>query len=214
MNYNLLIDSFLETVYITVIVSCLVFLFGLIIGVSLYALQADRLYGNIKLYKLLSAIINILRSIPFIILLIILIPFTNLIIGKITGANAALPALVVCVTPMFGRLVENTLLDLPPELLELGHVLNLTNKQLITKVLLKESMPAILGSFTSVIIAIIGYGAMAGVIGAGGLGSFAYTYGFQRNNQIAIWSSTILILLLIFIIELVSKKIIKKIDHR
>lgn len=214
MDYNQLVTALGETIYITIIVSSLVFLLGLIIGVLLYCLQTKELIGSARMYKLVSGIVNVLRAIPFIILLILLMPFTNLIVGKITGANAAIPALVISVAPMFARLVENTLLDLPQTLLELGIVLKLKKLQVVTKILLKEAFPAILGNFTTVVIATIGYSAMAGVIGAGGLGSFAYTYGFQRNNQLAIWSSTILILVIVFVVEIVSKKIINKIDYR
>ncbi len=214
MDYNQLITALGETIYITIIVSGLVFLLGLIIGVLLYSLRTKELIGSARMYKIVSSIVNVLRAIPFIILLILLMPFTNFVVGKITGANAAIPALVISVAPMFARLVENTLLDLPQTLLELGIVLKLKKIQVITKILLKEAFPAILGNFTTVVIATIGYSAMAGVIGAGGLGSFAYTYGFQRNNQLAIWSSTILILIIVFIVEIASKKIINKIDYR
>lgn len=214
MDYNQLLTALGETIYITIIVSIIVFGLGLLNGILLYALRVPELMANQRMYKLVSVLVNVLRAIPFIILLIILMPFTNLVIGKITGANAAIPALVIGVTPMFARLVENTLLDLPQSLLELGLVLNLKRKQLVKKVLLKEAMPAIVGNFTTVVIATIGYSAMAGVIGAGGLGSFAYTYGFQRNNQSAIWSSTLLILLIVLIVEFGSKQIIKRIDYR
>lgn len=214
MDYNQLITALGETIYITLIVSGLVFICGLAGGILLYALRVKELLGNARIYKLVSMTVNILRAIPFIILLIILMPLTNLIVGKITGANAAIPALVIGVSPMFARLVENTLLDLPPALIELKVVLNLKRSQLITKVLLREAYPAIIGNFTTVIIAIIGYSAMAGVIGAGGLGSFAYTYGFQRNNQLAVWGSTLLILLIVFVVEFISKWVTNKIDYR
>ncbi len=214
MDYNQLLTSLGETIYVTAIVSVLVFGIGIWIGVLLFSLESEHLLNKPRLYRVTSSIVNVLRSIPFIILLILLMPFTNLIVGKITGANAAIPALVISVAPMFARLVENTLLDLPPSLLELGTVLELKRMQLIRKVVLKEAYPAILGNFTTVVIATIGYGAMAGVIGAGGLGSFAYTYGFQRNNQLAVLLSTILILIIVFGVEAGSKKIIKKIDYR
>lgn len=214
MDYNMLLNALFETVYVTIIVSILVLFLGVFLGVVLFSLRNQHLYKSEIAYKVFSSVINVMRAIPFIILLIILMPFTNLIVGKITGANAAIPALVISVAPMYARLVENTLLDLPPSLLELGKVLHLTKVQLLKKVILKESLPAILGAFTSVIISTIGYGAMAGVIGAGGLGSFAYTYGFQRNNQLAVWSATFLILLLVFIVEFAGKRVIKKIDYR
>lgn len=214
MDYNQLVAALGETIYITLIVSIFVFGLGILLGVVLYALQAKQLVKNAKVYKLVSNIINVLRAIPFIILLIILMPFTDLVVGSITGPKAAIPALVIGVTPMFARLVENVLIDLPPALLELGVVLQLKKQQIITKIILREAFPTILGNFTTVIIAIIGYSAMAGVIGAGGLGSYAYTYGFQRNNQLIIWSSTFLILLLVLGVEITSKQIIKKIDHR
>lgn len=214
MDYNLLITALFETIYVTLIVSVFVFIIGSLLGVLLFSLDSEKLIGKPKLYKLVSSIVNVLRAIPFIILLILLMPFTNLIVGRITGANAAIPALVVSVAPMFSRLVENTLKDLPSSLLELKTVLNLSKVQLISKVLFKEAFPAIIGSFTTVVIATIGYSAMAGAIGAGGLGQFAYSYGFQRNNQLAILLATALILLIVFIVEISSRKIIRKIDYR
>lgn len=214
MDYNQIFTALFETLYVTAFVSVLVFFVGLFGGIVLFALSSDKLYESKRMYKVVNAIVNVLRAIPFIILLIILMPFTNLIVGKITGANAAIPALVIGVAPMFARLVENTLLDLPPSLLELGVVLKLSKIQLIKKVILKEAFPAILGNFISVIIATIGYGAMAGVIGAGGLGSYAYTYGFQRNDQLAIWSSTGLILVIVFIVEFCGRRLISRIDYR
>ncbi len=206
--------AFLQTLYITIFVSILVFIIGLSLGILLFMFREKTLLFGIKRYKFLSNVINVLRSIPFIILLIILMPFTNFLIGKITGANASIPALVLSVAPLFARLVENTLVDLDPSLLELRIVLKLTKLQLFKNVILKEAMPAILGNFTSVIIATIGYSAMAGVIGAGGLGSYAYTYGFQRNDSQAVISSTVLILLLVVLVEFINKKVIKKIDYR
>ncbi len=214
MNVSQLLTAFGETLYITFVVSILVFVGGVLLGICLYSLGSLKLCNNPRLYKVVSTLINIVRAIPFIILLIILMPFTNFLTGSITGANAAMPALVIGVIPMFARLVENTMLDLPSSVVELGHVLGLSNYQLFKKVILREAMPAIVGSFTTIIIAIIGYSAMAGVIGAGGLGSFAYTYGFQRNDQLAIFSSTLLILCIVLVVELVGKQIINKIDYR
>lgn len=214
MDYNQLITSLFETIYITIIVSGLVFVSGIWLGILLFSLESEKLLNKPKLYKVISSIVNVLRAVPFIILLILLMPFTNFIVGRITGANAAIPALVISVAPMFARLVENTLLDLPSSLLELATVLDLKRSQLIKKVILKEAFPAILGNFTTVVIATIGYSAMAGVIGAGGLGSFAYTYGFQRNNQLAVLLSTLLILIIVFSVEISSRKIINKIDYR
>lgn len=214
MNYNQIITALGETLYITIIVSILVFIGGLIVGVLLFALKSERIWNKQKYYQLLSGIVNVLRAIPFIILLILLMPFTNVLVGKITGANAAIPALVIGVIPMFARLVENTLIDLPSNLLELKVVLKLSNYQLFKEVLLKEALPAIIGNFSTVVIATIGYSAMAGVIGAGGLGSYAYTYGFQRNDQIAVLVATSLILVIVVAVEVINKRIITKIDYR
>ncbi len=208
--YGKLLESLFETIYITLVVSIIVLFLGVLFGIILYGLNQEKLFANKKLYKLISSTINLLRSIPFIILLIILMPFTNLIIGKITGPSAAIPALVISVFPMFARLVENSLNELDVALLELKLVLGLNNQQLIKRVLLKEAKINIISNFTTVVIATIGYGAMAGVIGAGGLGSYAYSYGFQRNNQLAIFLSTILILVIVFIVDYVSRIIIKK----
>lgn len=207
-------ESFIQTTYITFVVSILVLLLGLLIGIYLYASKHELLLNNQRAYKYLSGLINILRAIPFIILLIILMPLSNILFGKITGPNAAIPALVLSVSPFFARMVETGLNDLNQGIVELGISLGMSKKKIITKLLLKEAKPSIISSFISTIISIISFSAMAGVIGAGGLGSMAYTIGFQRNNGTAIVIATGLILLIVFITQFIGTRYVNKIDHR
>ncbi len=211
---KVLIQATFETIYITMIVSMFVLILGIIIGISLYATKEVKLFNNKFIYETISQLVNILRSIPFIILLIIVMPFTNLLMGVITGPNAALPALIISVSPFYGRMVESALADVNKGVIELGFSLGFNRRKIITKLILKEAKPTIVSGFISIIITIISFSAMAGVIGAGGLGSLAYTYGFQRNMPFVTLSSTIMILCLVYGVQFLGNKYVNKIDHR
>ncbi len=209
-----LIQATFETIYITLIVSVFVLILGIIIGISLYATKEEKLFNNKFIYETISQLVNILRSIPFIILLIIVMPFTNLLMGVITGPNAALPALIISVSPFYGRMVESALADVNKGVIELGFSLGFNKQKIITRLILKEAKPTIVSGFISIIITIISFSAMAGVIGAGGLGSLAYTYGFQRNMPLVTLSSTVMILFLVYGVQFLGNKYVNKTDHR
>ncbi len=211
---NKFFEATFQTIYITTIVSIIVFFVGLLLGVLLFATHEEKLINKPTLYMILSQIINILRAIPFIILLIIIMPFTNWLVGSITGPNAAIPALVLSVSPFYARLVENALYDVDKGVLELGFALGFKKEKIIKSIILKEAKPVIIGAFVTMIITIISFSAMAGVIGAGGLGSLAYTYGFQRNNQLITFLATITILLIVYLVQSIGNKYVAQIDHR
>lgn len=214
IKFDKLLDATWETLYLTIIVSFFVFIVGVFIGFLLYGLSSEKLFYNKLLYNILSNIVNIFRSIPFIILLIILMPVTKVIMGTIIGPNAALLALTFSIAPFYSRLVETALNDINRDIIELGLSLGLTKFQILFKLVLKEASPAIVSNFTTTIISIISFSAMAGVIGAGGLGSLAYLDGFQRSNEAVTIAATIVILVIVFITQAIGLGITKKIDHR
>ena len=157
---------------------------------------------------------NIFRSIPFIILIILLIPFTKFLLGTIRGPDAALPALIIGAAPFYGRMVLIALQEIDKGVLEAAKSMGAKTRTIIFKVLLPESMPALVSGITVTAIALVGYTAMAGIIGAGGLGTLAYLDGFQRNREDVTLMATILILIVVFILQFIGDAMVKRIDKR
>jgi D-methionine transport system permease protein len=158
--------------------------------------------------------VNIFRSIPFIILIVLLIPFTKLLVGSILGANAALPALIIGAAPFYARMVEIALREIDKGVIEASYAMGASNGQIIFKVLIPEALPALVSGITVTAIALVSYTAMAGVIGAGGLGNFAYLEGFQGSNPLLTFVATVAILILVFIIQFTGDYFTKKLDKR
>lgn len=166
------------------------------------------------MYSVISLVVNIFRSIPFIILIVLLIPFTKAMVGTILGANAALPALIVGAAPFYARLVEIALREVDKGVIEATRSMGARLSTLIFRVLLPESSPALVSGITVTLIALVSYSAMAGVIGAGGLGNLAYLEGFQRNHSDVTLVATVTILLIVFIIQLCGDVITSLLDKR
>src|SRR5699024_6806341 len=170
-----------ETFYMTIISVAATFVLGLLLGLLLYLTDKDGIWENKILNFITATFVNVFRAIPFIILILLLFPLTRLLIGTIRGPNAALPALILGAAPFYGRLVEIALKEVDKGVIEAAKAMGSTTKRIIFKVLIPESMPALISGITVTAIALIGYTAMAGAIGAGGLGSYAYYAGFQRR---------------------------------
>jgi D-methionine transport system permease protein len=158
--------------------------------------------------------VNIFRSIPFILLIILLIPFTKAILDTFLGAKAALPALIIGAAPFYGRMVEIALREIDKGVIEAARSMGAKTSTIIWKVLIPESSPALISGITVTAIALVGYTAMAGVVGAGGLGNLAFLEGFQRNNNAVTMIATILILVIVFIIQFIGDFITSKLDKR
>ena len=171
-----------ETLYMTALSGAATFVLGIILGLALFLTARGGLFQNRALYSVISIVVNVFRSIPFIILIVLLIPFTKTIVGTILGANAALPALIVGAAPFYARLVEIALREVDKGVIEATRSMGARLSTLIFRVLLPESSPALVSGITVTLIALVSYSAMAGVIGAGGLGNLAYLEGFQRNH--------------------------------
>jgi D-methionine transport system permease protein len=164
--------------------------------------------------KGISAIVNIFRSIPFIILIVLLIPFTKILFGTMIGENAALPALIIGSAPFYARMVEIGLREIDKGVIEAAKSMGAKTSTIIWKVLIPESLPALVSGITVTAISLVGFTAMAGVIGAGGLGNLAFLDGFQRNRFDVTLMATIVILIIVFIIQFIGDSITNKIDKR
>jgi D-methionine transport system permease protein len=203
-----------ETLYMTGISVLATFIFGTILGLLLFLTSKGNIWENKLTNTIIAAFVNIFRSIPFIILIILLIPFTKLIVGTILGAEAALPALIIGAAPFYARMVEIALREIDKGVIEAAKSMGATTSTIIFKVLLPESMPALVSGITVTAIALVGYTAMAGVVGAGGLGNLAYLEGFQRNHNDVTFVATVLILIIVFVIQFVGDFVTSKIDKR
>ncbi|MBC8700862.1 ABC transporter permease [Staphylococcus pseudintermedius] len=203
-----------ETLYMTVISTAFSFVLGLILGVILFLTSKSETKIGRVFYNIVSFVVNLFRAIPFIILILLLIPFTSLVLGTISGPTGALPALIIGASPFYGRLVEIALKEIDKGVIEAARSMGATTWNIILKVLIPESLPALISGITVTAIALVGSTAVAGVIGAGGLGNLAYLTGFTRNQNDVILVSTILILILVFLIQFLGDWITNRIDKR
>ncbi|MET3702656.1 methionine ABC transporter permease [Citrobacter sp. UYEF32] len=203
-----------ETLYMTALSGAATFVLGIILGLALFLTARGGLFQNRVLYSLISIVVNVFRSIPFIILIVLLIPFTKTIVGTILGANAALPALIVGAAPFYARLVEIALREVDKGVIEATRSMGARLSTLIFRVLLPESSPALVSGITVTLIALVSYSAMAGVIGAGGLGNLAYLEGFQRNHGDVTLVATVTILIIVFIIQFCGDALTSLLDKR
>ncbi|SFG92947.1 methionine ABC transporter permease [Sporolactobacillus nakayamae] len=203
-----------QTLYMTIISGFFTFFLGIILGLLLYLTAKDGLLENATVYGLIAAFVNVFRSIPFIILIILLIPLTVIIIGTMIGASAALPSIIIGAAPFYARLVEIGLREVDKGVIEAAQAMGATKWQIVWKVLLPEAIPALTSGMTVTLIALIGNTAMAGVVGAGGLGTIAYNEGFQANNNTITLVATVIILVIVFIIQYVGDYITRRVDKR
>ena len=203
-----------ETIYMTGISLLFAFIIGVILGMLLYLTSKGNIWQNRVVNGVISAIVNVFRSIPFIILIILLLGFTKFLMNTILGPNAALPALIIASAPFYARLVEIALREVDKGVIEAAKSMGAKTSTIIFKVLLPESMPALISGITVTAIALIGPTAMAGAIGSGGLGNLAYVNGFQMNNPDIILIATIFILAIVFIIQFIGDFITNKLDKR
>ncbi len=203
-----------ETMYMTIIAVIGTLILGIFLGLLLFLTDKGNLWENKLIYNITAVVVNVFRAIPFIILILLLFPFTDFLIGTIRGWKAALPALIIGAAPFYARLVEIGLKEVDKGVIEAAKSMGANASTIIFKVLLKESMPALVSGITVTAIALIGYTAMAGVIGAGGLGNLAYLQGFQRFNFDVVLACTILIIIIVFVFQVIGDMLTKAIDKR
>lgn len=210
MAYDLLIATG-ETLYMVILSTLFAIALGLPLGTLLYS--SSRVSPMPKLHKALSIFINMARSVPFIILLVALIPLTRLIVGTSIGMNAAIVPLTLGATPFFARLVDNIYQSLPPGLIETGHAMGASTRQIILHILLPEARPALIHAITVTAITLVNYSAMAGTVGAGGLGTLAINYGYQRFNAGVMISTVIVLIIMVQLMQMLGDYLAQRFLH-
>lgn len=209
----LLLKALWETTYMVTIASVLATLVGLPIGVMLATTRKGGILEKPSFYNVLAFIVNAARSVPFIVLLLAITPLTRLIVGTSIGTNAATVPLIVAAIPFVARIIENALHEVPAGLIEAGLVMGATPLQIVYKILLPEALPSITEGITIVIIALIGYSAMAGTVGGGGLGNVAYNYGYERFDIKIMLITVVILIFQVQIIQWIGDKITKRLRH-
>lgn len=203
-----------ETLYMTLLSTFLGYLFGLPMGILLTVSDKEGLKPNAVLYKVLDVIANIVRSVPFLILLILIQPFTRLVIGKSYGPTAAIVPLTVAAIPFIARMVESSLKEVDNGVIEAARSMGATNLTIVTKVILTEARTSLLINATIALGTILGYTAMAGVLGAGGLGDIAVRYGYHRYQSDIMFVTVALLVLLFQIFQTVGMALANRMDKR
>lgn len=203
-----------ETVYMTVVSTFLGYVLGLPAGILLAVTDRDGIHPNAVCYKILDVIANIIRSIPFLILLILLIPFTRALIGKSYGSTATIVPLVIAAAPFIARMVESSLKEVDAGVVEAARSMGAGTFTIITKVLLVEARTSLITGSTIVLGTILGYSAMAGSVGGGGLGDIAIRYGYYRYETDIMVVTVILLIVLVQIFQNIGMRIASRLDRR
>ena len=210
----MLLEGIRDTVYMTVASTFFGYVIGLPMGIALAVTDKDGLKPNAAIYRVLDVISNIVRSIPFLILLILLIPFTRLVVGKSCGSTATIVPLIICAAPYIARLVESSLKEVDKGVVEAAKSMGATNFQIVMHVLLVEGRTSIITGATIAMGTILGYSAMAGTVGGGGLGDIAVRYGYYRWQTDIMIITVILIIILFQLFQNIGMKIAAKMDKR
>lgn len=206
--------SIWETLFMTFTSGFLGFVIGLPFGVLLYVTRPGQIMENAHLYRVISALVNVFRSIPFIILLVWMIPFTRMIVGTSIGLYAVIVPLTIGAAPFIARMVENTLLELPSGLIEASRAMGATPMQIVSKVLLPEALPGLVNAVTITLITLVGYSAMGGAVGAGGLGQLGIQYGYVTYNPLVMNTVLVLLVILVYLIQLTGDRIVRAVTHK
>lgn len=203
-----------ETIYMVVVSMAIASLIGVPLGVLLHTTARGQILENLFVNQTVGSVVNAVRSIPFIILMVAIIPLTRFLVGSAIGTTAAIVPLVIASIPFIGRQVETSLKEVPAGLVEAAQAMGATPAQIITKVLLPEAMPGIVAQLTTVIIALVGESAMAGAIGGGGLGDLAIRYGYQRFRPEVMLATVVVLIVLVQLVQFAGNTLAKRLDKR
>ncbi|MDR2884252.1 MAG: ABC transporter permease [Deferribacteraceae bacterium] len=204
---QLLIRPTIETFYMVIGSTIFSLILGFPLGVVLCVTSPDGLMPKNTLNQLLGRIVNVLRSFPFIILMILVFPLSRFIVGTSIGTTATIVPLSVAAAPFVARIIESALKEVDPGAIQAARAMGSTNRQIICKVMIPEAMPALIAGLTLTVISIIGYSAMAGAIGGGGLGDLAIRYGYQRFRTDVMVGSVLVILVIVELVQVFGTKI-------
>lgn len=209
----LLFNATGQTLYMVILSSLIATVAGLPLGVILYTSRKGNILEHPLLHQTLAAIVNVTRSVPFIILMIAIIPMTRWIVGTSIGTNAAIVPLSLSAVPFIARVVENAILEVNKGLIEAATAMGATAWQIIRTVLIPEALPGILNGLTLTVVSLVGYSAMAGAVGGGGLGDLAIRYGYHRFDVKMMFITIIIMIVLVQLIQVLGDKLAKQFAH-
>lgn len=211
---DLVIKGFGQSLYMTVVATFFAYLIGLPIGILLYTTGKNSLAQNKYVYSSVGFVVNFLRSVPFLLLLVAIIPFTQFIIGTFIGSTATIVPLTVASFPFVARMVESSLKEVDGGKIEAGKSMGLSNSRLIFKIILPECLPSLIVGATIVVTTILSFSAMAGFVGGGGLGDIASKYGFDRGETLLMWICIVLLFVIVQLFQFLGNLVAKKIDKK
>lgn len=214
IDWTIVAEAAGDTMLMLVASLAITIVLGLPLGVALYATGRGRILENRILNAILSFVVNVLRSVPFIILLIVMLPVTVLLVGTSLGVAGAIPPLVVGAAPFYARLVETALREVERGMIEATQAMGGTTWQIVRRVLLPEALPGLIAGATVTAIALVGYTAMAGVVGAGGLGDLAIRFGYQRFQTDVMVVTVVLLLVIVQILQVLGDRWVARVSHR
>ncbi len=203
-----------ETLYMTIVSTVFAYLFGIPLGVILYITDKKGICNNRIINFIVGAVVNMIRSIPFLILLVAILPFTRFIVGTTIGSTATIVPLIVAAAPFVARMVESSLKEVDLGVIEAARAMGSSALQIIFKVLLPEAKPSLLVGCTISLATILGYSAMAGFVGGGGLGAIAINYGYYRYQGDVMWITVVLLVVIVQLFQEIGLKFVRKVDKR
>jgi D-methionine transport system permease protein len=209
--FDIVVPGIISTLYILFWLVLFSGIFGFILGVILYATTPGNVYSHPKFNRVLGIVVNIIRSIPVVIFLVLMIPVTRVVIGTAIGDNAAIFSMSIMCTPFMGRVMEGKLNEVDQKLVEVGHSMGLSRWQILVKIVIHAAIPEMVLGLAFAAIMFIGSISLAGMIGAGGIGKVALNYGYHGFNTYVMYGSVVLIALIVLIIQVVSRAIYRKI---
>lgn len=214
VDWGLIGEATLDTLIMTGWSLAFTVLIGLPLGIYLFLCSERQLLANKPIYQVLSLIVNVLRSVPFLILLIVLIPFTRFVMGTALGVPGSIPPLVVGAAPFFARLVENVLRELDPGISEACKAMGATPRQTVFYALLPEATTGVISAVVVTAITLIGYTAMSGVVGGGGLGDIAIRYGYQRYQLEVMLITVVILIVMVQLIQMLGDRLVLKMNRK
>ena len=210
----MMLEGILVTLYMTLVSTLAAYLLGLPMGIAMVVTAEDGLRPNHVIYRILDFVVNVVRSVPFLILLILVIPLTRAIVGKAYGPTATIVPLVLAAAPFIARMVESSLLEVDRGVIEAAQSMGANLGTIIWKVMLAEARTSLIVGATIVLGTVLGYSAMAGIVGGGGLGDIAIQYGYYRYYGDVMWVSVVLLVVLVQVMQYVGTLLSRKLDKR
>ncbi len=211
---QMLAEGTLDTLYMTLASTFFAYVFGMIMAVVLVVCRADGIRPCPALYKVLDVVVNLTRSFPFLILMIAVIPFTRFLVGTTIGNNATVVPLVIAAAPFVARLIESSLLEVDHGIVEAAQSMGASTFQIIFKVLIPESLPSLINGSAIAGTTILGYSAMSGAVGGGGLGKLAIMYGYNRYQTDIMFATCVLLILIVQILQEIGNRLSRRCDKR